>query len=267
MARAIVLLFILISCHTGKLKVINDLPNGLKEVSAIEKTVDSDLLWLIEDSGNANTLYAININGEIVKDIEIDNAVNIDWEDLTSDKSGNIYIGDFGNNAHKRKVFSIYKVIDPMHSNKNEQALTINFKLPKDIYKQDFEAFFIYNDHFYIFNKDHKETMLFKVPNKIGTHTAKIITRHSFAGKHNAITSADISNDGKTVVLLNSDKLWKLSGFEGDDFFSGRIEKEKFEHKSQKEGICFNDENSFYINDERKGHSGGNLYYFDLKFE
>jgi hypothetical protein len=28
---------------------------------------------------------------------------NIDWEDITKDKDGNLYVGDFGNNDNERK--------------------------------------------------------------------------------------------------------------------------------------------------------------------
>ena len=41
------------------------------------------------------------------------NALNIDWEDLTSDSIGNIYIGDFGDNKKERKTYVIYKVNKP----------------------------------------------------------------------------------------------------------------------------------------------------------
>ena len=100
------------SCQTGKLHVIVDLPNSLKEASAIETVYGSNLLWTIEDSGNKNNLYGLNKNGKTVKDIDISNASNIDWEDLTSDNSGNLYIGDFGNNSKNRDDFTIYKFSD-----------------------------------------------------------------------------------------------------------------------------------------------------------
>jgi sugar lactone lactonase YvrE len=35
---------------------------------------------------------------------------NIDWEDITKDKDGNLYVGDFGNNDNERKDLCIYKI-------------------------------------------------------------------------------------------------------------------------------------------------------------
>jgi len=258
-------LLISTSCNFGKLTVIADLPSSLKEISAIEKTTASNLLWVIEDAGNKNNLYGLNIQGKIIKDISISNIQNIDWEDLTSDSFGNIYIGDFGNNSKKRKNFAIYKVNNPENVNSNTTAEVISFKLTKTVKSQDFESFFLYNDNFYIFSKDNKETKLFQVPNTIGDHEARYISEVKLKGKNTKVTSADISEDGKTVVLLNHDKLWKLANYESDNFLSGTTEAIIFDHDSQKEGINFIDSNTVLITDEKTKHNGGNLYKFSLK--
>ena len=265
MIRLLFLLIILVSCNTGKLDVIADLPSSLKEISAAETIVNSDLIWVIEDAGNKNNLYALNIKGKIIKDIDIKNSNNDDWEDLTSDSLGNIYIGDFGNNSENRKDFSIYKIESPATKTESTNAIKINFSLPKSMKSEDFEAFFLHNKSFYLFSKTHKKGVLLKVPNIEGNHIAQIVTDFELNGKHVPITSADISSDGKTVVLLNHDKLWKLTNYTSDNFFSGSIEEQEFEHDSQKEGICFKDNNSLYITDERSNNQGGNLYAFKLE--
>lgn len=250
----------LISCNTGKLEVIADLPNNLKEASAIEKVAHSDLLWTIEDAGNKNNIYGLDLKGNIVKDIDIENASNIDWEDLTSDKQGNLYVGDFGNNSKNRDDFTIYKISNLKDD--ETDAERINFMLPKKAKPEDFEAFFLFNNYFYILSKDNKSTKLFKVPNEIGKHTAEFITKFKLKGKNTKITSAAISEDENTIVLLNHDKLWKISNFKTDNFFEGTIEILDFDHDSQKEGICFKTNTSVYITDEKNKSEGGNLYEF-----
>lgn len=256
--------FLINSCDSGKLSVITDLPSSLKETSAIEKTATSDILWVIEDAGNKNNLYGLNAKGDIIKDISIDNIQNIDWEDLTSDIDGNIYIGDFGNNSKKRKNFAIYKVSKPQNAETSANAEVITFKLPTDMKSEDFESFFLYNNTFYLFSKTHKKCKLFKVPNQIGDHEASYISEFKLKGKNTKVTSADISDDGKIVVLLNHDKLWKLTGYKGEDFFNGNIEEIMFDHNSQKEGINFIGPYNVLITDEKTKHEGGNLYSFSL---
>ena len=156
--QLLIILFFLTSCDTGKLTVIADLPNSLKEISAAETLPTSDLIWVIEDKGNKNNIYGLDTSGKIIKDIDVSNANNIDWEDLTSDSLGNLYIGDFGNNSKNRDDFTIYKVSN--FDNEKTTAERINFTLPKDMKSVDFEGFFFLNNYFYIFSKENKTSKL-----------------------------------------------------------------------------------------------------------
>ena len=256
-----------ISCHTGKLKPIASFPIALKEASAAEVIDGTNVMWTIEDHGNDSDLHAFNAStGERISSFKVD-APNKDWEDLTSDEYGNLYIGDIGNNDHKRKELQIYKVTNPLKSEGTLNVLeTITFTLPKDLRKNDFEAFFLWNNHFYLFSKNHKKCVLLKVPNKNGTQKAELLTYFKFEeGKDNRITSADIRNDGRELVLLNHDKLWRITEFKEDRFFEGKLVSFPFGHNSQKEGICYKSFETLLITDERNGNEGGNIYSFSLK--
>ncbi|MCA0152035.1 hypothetical protein [Winogradskyella vincentii] len=263
--RLIFILLITIACTSfGKLELLGDLPNSFKEASASEIIPNSNLIWVIEDSGNENVLYGLETTGEISKHITLNEATNIDWEDITADEYGNIYIGDFGNNNKNRTSFQIYKVYNKELENSTAKAHTIQFTLPADIEPKDFEAFFVHKDIFYLFSKEHKIFNVFTVPNAVGTHTATYISSFELEGKDTRVTSADISFDGKSVVLLNHKRLWKYTNYEGSDFFSGSKEKLTFKHNSQKEGICFQNDSTLIITDERHGTEGGNIYRFNL---
>ncbi|WMI66183.1 hypothetical protein RBH94_03255 [Aestuariibaculum sp. YM273] len=253
------------ACSTGKLSVVADIPNNLKEVSGNEITTNSNLIWVIEDAGNRNNVYGLNDKGYIVKDIDVKNVNNLDWEDLTTDKEGNLYIGDIGNNDKNRKWLSILKISNPEAIEDETTAEVIKFKLPKGEKPKDFEAMFLFNNFFYLFSKESGKAILIKVPNIIGKHTAEILTEFNLNGKHNYITSADISEDGKTVVLLNHEKVWILTNFTDDNFFGGKLTKLPFEHDSQKEGVCFEDDNNILITDESNDDLGSNIYRFELK--
>ena len=74
------------------------------------------------------------------------------------------------------------------------------------------------------------------------------------------ITAADISKDGKKVVLLNHKSAWVFTNFKGDDFFSGDVKEFKFGHTSQKESITFKNDSLIYIADEETKNDGRNLY-------
>ena len=267
-----ILLFI--SCQNfGQLNFLTDLPKGLKEVSGVELVNNSNLIWLINDGGNRSNLFALSKKGKVKRQIDIETK-NHDWEDLTSDEKGNIYIGDFGNNGSKRKNLKILKVKRKRLDNKKSEVTKIEFKYEnqkkfppkdKDLYF-DAEAFFYFKNNFYVFTKsrvknNYGKTFLYKIPAKKGKHIAKLIGEFD-NGKENEswITSADISSDGKKVVLLSQKNILIFTDFINDKFLSGKVEKIDLEHHSQKEGICFKDNNTLLITDEKSDGEGGNLY-------
>lgn len=252
----------LYSCNYEKLSVVANLPNSLNEVSGIETLPSSELIWVIEDSGNKNHVYGLNTKGDIIRDIKIINAINTDWEDLTTDHAGNLYIGDIGNNRSRRKDFTIYKISDLKTDRTTAESIT--FTLPNKARKEDFEAFFLFKKHFYIFSKSDKKGVVLKIPNTPGNHIADYVTSFNLKGKNNKITAADISEDGKSVILLGHERIWKLTNFKSDDFFSGKIKKQNLDHNSQKEGICFKTDTKLIITDERGGKNDGNIYHFNL---
>lgn len=257
--------FFLSACQSfGQLTIIADIDNSLKEVSAAEFDSKRNLIWVIEDAGNSNNLIGINLEGDIIHSIDVENCKNKDWEDLTQDLEGNIYIGDFGNNNKKRDSYKILKIKEEDLDKESSKAEIIEFKLPKKEKAADFESFFLMGKHFYLFSKDDKKVRVFKTPNVPGKHRAKLIEDYQLEGDDTKITSAAIDKSGKTIVLLNHDKLWKLSGFKDDNFFSGTIEAMPFYHYSQKEGIGFMNKDRVIITDERNSNEGGNIYFFDL---
>lgn len=259
-----VLALLFMSCNTGKLNVVGSIDSDLQEASAAQLVNTSDLLWTIEDAGNKNNVYGMDLKGDIIRDIDISNIKNHDWEDLASDTDGNLYIGDFGNNSRKRKQFFIYKIENIANIDDKTNAKTISFTLPKNIKSEDFEAFFLWNDSFYVFSKENKKTMVIKIPNQIGSHEATYLTEYKLKGKDTRVTSADISPDGKTVVLLNHDRIWTLTNFKNDAFFDGTVQKIDLKHDSQKEGVCFKNNSTIYITDEDSGKEDNNIYSLKL---
>ena len=234
--------FILLSCFAPNKNIIADLPKTLSEVSGIETFENSNLLWMMNDAGNASKIYGLNTKGKILKTLKI-NSDNNDWEDLTTDDLGNLYIGDFGNNENHRKDLAILKIANSkLDSKKPIEVDTISFSYPdqKDFPPKkkerffDCEAFFYFSNSFYIFTKSrvngsHGMSMIYKIPAVKGNHIAtKINVLEDNCNKSKCwITSADISPDKTKIALLTPKKLIVYSNFEKDNFFRGeRIEIE-----------------------------------------
>jgi uncharacterized protein YjiK len=254
----------MINCSYGQLSIICETDPDLEEISAIEYDKSRKVFWVIQDSGNKNELISLDEDGRITHELELEDTKNKDWEDLTIDKKGNLYIGDFGNNDKSRNKYSIYKVDASDLDKKEIKPEEIEFKLGKGNDEADFEAFFLFKDHFYLFSKDEKETTVYKVPNKKGAHLAQKLYSFELEGTDSKVTSAAISPNGKILVLLSRDKIWKLTNYKGDDFFSGIIELKYFNHESQKEGIGFSRNKEVVISDERNDNDGGFIYRFNI---
>ncbi|TDX12308.1 hypothetical protein [Flavobacterium sp. S87F.05.LMB.W.Kidney.N] len=275
---------VLLACQQqsgNDLKTLYSLPKKLKEVSGITYFPETSTIYTLEDSGNKNAIYAINSKGKLDKTITISNAENIDWEDITRDKTGNIYIGDFGNNDNERKDLCIYKVAkSELNKDLAKAEYKISFSYPeqtefppkkKEMF-YDVEGFFEQGGYFYLFTKNRSKgfdgtAFIYKIKNASGTQKAVKIGEFKTCNNYNhcVLTSATISPDVKKVALLSHDKVLLFKGFKGDLFHKGTHTEINLNHFSQKEAIVFKDNNTLLIADEKTNKVGGNVYEFKLK--
>ena len=264
----------------GQLQLIADLPSSLDENSGMAVFNDSTV-WIVEDNGNGDNIYKVDYKGKIIQELDVKNAKNRDWEDLTTDATGNLYIGDFGNNDNDRKKLAIYKLPNPeTEPGEKIDAQKIKFRYPEQkkfppkkknrIY--DAEAFFHYDGQLYIFTKNRADpftgkTSIYRVPDKKGNYKAKLVDTLTICLDWGTcrITSADISPDGKTIVLLGYGKLWKLTDFELDDFSGLTIEQIDLGIRTQLESVCFANAHTLLLSDEKRDKEGGNLYSYILE--
>lgn len=280
--------FLLWSCNpkaqdtpkTDELKVEFALPKKLKEVSGIVLSHDKNTIWAIEDQGNKNVVYGLDMQGKLVTDVLVDNAENNDWEDITKDTQGNIYLGDFGNNDNNRQNLAILKLDLKDTTQKTTKAVQTTkfhyegqteFPPKKSNWLYDCEAFIEMDGNFYLFTKNRSKGfdgtfLVFQVPNKEGDFEAKLIGKLKLDGKYGdaAITSAAISSTKDKIVLLTHKNIHVLSGFTAGNFNTSKIEKIPLNHNSQKEAVVFLDDNTLLIADEKDKETGGNVYRFSF---
>ena len=75
-----------------------------------------DVFWTLNDSGGAAELYAVSATGKFLGTLKIQNAVNLDWEDLASYSQGGkryLLVGDMGDNNAFRPVLNFYRIEEP----------------------------------------------------------------------------------------------------------------------------------------------------------
>lgn len=271
-------LIFLISCQPKNSNAIIDLPIDLAEVSGIAFNKSQNFFWMVNDSGNKPILYAVDMNGTIIKELKI-KGKNRDWEDLTTDTDGNLYIGNFGNNSNDSKDLSILKIsAKDLQSDKKIKPKKITFsypeqeKFPPKKHKRHFdcESFFYFKNNLYLFTKSrdpkHKgKTNLYQLPTEKGNYKATYLNTFETCNDDNCwVTSADINASGTKVALLMEGGVFVFSDFEGTNFFSGTSKQYTFKDWSQKESVVFKNDSTLYIADEYLGTHGGNVYEFSL---
>ncbi|MDP2526221.1 hypothetical protein [Maribacter dokdonensis] len=285
MNKIVLSIFLVLSVFTscsnyGQLKVIADLPGSLDENSGLATYGDSTV-WVIEDGGNKDEIYQINLKGDILKSLKVKNGDNQDWEDLTTDKAGNLYIGDIGNNANKRKDLVIYKLPNPtIEPGDKIDAVKIKLHYPdqkdfppkKEGLFYDSEAIFHHDGKIFIVTKNRSkaftgEAHIYSVPDTKGTYEATLVGSFTPCKdwKICQITSIDISPKGDRIVALSYGKLFIFTDFTWDDFTKGNMQEIDLGARSQLESVCFLNDDTLLISDEKAHSEGGNLYTYSIK--
>lgn len=277
---SVIIIFLLWKAFLNYDNKILSVTSELGEISGLEYDKDGNL-WAINDSGNSTEIHQIDSLGKIYRSIEITNAKNIDWEDLTQDDFGHFFIGDFGNNSNKRRDLTIYKIENPIDIKTTEtEAEIIRFKFSdQDLNKTndsiknfDMEAFIFYKGRLYLFTKNRTKpfdgfTNLYRMEDYASNQKAQKVSRFQTckAGKYQCwITGAAISPNRKTLALLGSNKIWIFKNWKGDDFFSGDVTDIDLGLITQKEAITFMNDSLVVIADENFRGIGGNLYAYPI---
>ncbi len=216
------------------------LPDELKEVSGMTRLPNGDL-WLLNDSHNPADLFHFDpIAGKLLEVRHLP-VQNFDWEDLTHDPQGNLYIGDFGNNYNRRQNLRIFRF------NPATGALdSIQFRYPdqtafpparQEDWNFNCEAMVYFHDSLHIFSKNSFKgnffTKHYVLPAKPGSYVAEC--RDSVRLKNRVVTGAAISRDGKTFVLtgyiigkrlgfipFTRASAMYFTGFSGSQFLKGK---------------------------------------------
>ncbi len=274
-------LFSIISIAQVKMKKIADLSNSIQETSGLV-FYQNEYLITHNDGGNKSEIFVLDLKGQLVKKIDVEDTKNRDWEDLTQDPNGRLYIGDFGNNENERKRCQIYILPSGFINKKDVDPKKISFTYEdqkdfppkKEKRNYDCEAFFWMENNLYLITKCRTkpytgEARIYRVPAKPGKYKAKYLGS-IFLGKKgwrfSSVTGADYNAESNTLAILTYSKVYFVSNFEGHDFWRGTLSSYPLPIVKQREAICFKNEKTLFMTDEKKkGLGGGNLYELKLK--
>ena len=249
------------------------------------------VLWAHNDSGDQPRLFAFRRDGVAVlptgtsdpvryRGVRIDNARNYDWEDITSDPEGRLYIGDIGNNDSARRNLAIYVVDEPDPvAGTPVRAIRVPFvypgqkQFPPPLAQRSFdaEALFWADGKLHLLTKrlGDRQTALYRfdtliageqsVPTLVDTFDARML-----------VTGASATADGRRLAVLGyTPSLLGAMGlvdivyvFERPNgtgpWFSSSVRQRRFSGAQFAEGICWVG-NTLLVTNE-----GGQLFELSL---
>jgi len=253
-----------------ELKPTGRLDYAINESSGLVKSRHfQNVFWTHNDSGDSARIFAVTEKGEMIaprknskdRGIRIDNAVNIDWEDITADSNGNLIIGDTGNNQNARKDLAIYIVRepDPFTASSAKADLKIPFFYPEQKGfppgKKNFdaEALFWARGKLYLLTKHrgdrHTALYRFDSMDPLKNNRLTLVSTFDIQGQ---VTAADASQDGRRLAVLTYHAVWLFeTDGKSDNYFEGKISWLPIRAR-QCEGICFNGERLLISNEQRE---------------
>ena len=234
------------------------------------------------DSGNSPRLYEVDtLSLQIIRTITIDNATNVDWEDITQDNTY-IYIGDFGNNTGNRRDLTIYRVAKSdydVSTTVNAERIDFSYEDQTDFAEiqnsdWDAEALVDFKDQLLIFTKQWQTngTVAYSIPKIPGSYSAKNMGFYDVSG---LVTGAAYNKFSNVLMLLGYSSqlqpfIVRIDELPTNFSFNGTEKKVGLEIGfSQVEGITYSDLNTYYISSERFQNNlppitlASQLYTFD----
>ncbi|MEW6042415.1 MAG: hypothetical protein AB1633_12930 [Elusimicrobiota bacterium] len=241
----------------------------------VQSKIWKGVFWVHNDSEDTGLSYearifAIDINGNILKPkwfaqkykgILIPEAVNIDWEAITTDDKGNLIIGDIGNNDSLRKDLALYVVPEPYPWGAVATGIISKIvfhypqqkKIPPDKMNFDAESLFYANGKIYLLTKHRSDpyTSLYRF-DSIKPGKSNPVTYISSFDAGSMVTDADVTADGRKLAVLTYDYIWLFEKpKKSDNYFKGKIRYLPIQGTKRCEGIAFDGNFLIITNEER----------------
>jgi hypothetical protein len=239
----------------------------IKEASALVASRRQEgVLWTLCDSRNLAQLYAIDRSGRLLGEFDVEGGVNLDWESLSIDDAGHLYIADVGNNLLVPMRW-VYQVTEPdlpeetLSSRTSEHAVrrgsvrvekAFAFTFPGDPF--DVEGTFVRGNAIYLVSKEPENGKLWSLP--ITESGPVQLTLECELPDLNRATGADINSDGSELTICTYAEVIVYSLSSAGD---GRLQLERdceipFQAASV-EGCCWSGTDVLLISEDRSIYS------------
>lgn len=261
---------------------------GLLTPLSAQVSESSGLIYLQErlithnDSGDDPVLYEIDsLTGNVLREVEIQNAQHIDWEDICHDDTY-IYIGDIGNNNGSRTDLKIYRITIDDYFNEDlaqvpaeiisfHYADQTQFGYEPFTTPYDAEAMIALGDSLYIFTKNwaNLSSEVYPVPKTPGNYTLYKVDSLDVGGW---VSGADICSETGRILLtaytIFQPLVVSISNYEQYSFSEGEVEMIFLQmptgYSHQIESVTCIHPHLFYITSEENALGSSGLFKLDF---
>lgn len=261
-----------------------DSPTGLsvdrqiREPSGLTASPDhAGVFWTHGDSGTGNRIFAVDRKGELLASLRVGNTQNIDWEDITHDDQGRLWLGDLGNNDSGRRDLVVHRLPEPDPGGDQDEVdveLSVEFHYPEqtkfgDKYLDfDAEALFWWDGQLWLLTKQRSNdlTRLYRFPSLSGEPVAVEqvasfdlgpgITgaRKPWSGQ---VTAAEAAPDGEHWAMLTYESIYVFelpAPGHGAELFAKPVTRIALdgEYTRQAEALTWDGDTVVVVNEDRE---------------
>ena len=170
------------------------------------------VFWTHNDHGSSPRLFALSRNGISLGKFHITGATISDWEDISTDDAGNLYLADIGDNDENRDQIQVYKVVEPNPRGSGSVQVDRTWRLKYKDKARDAETLFIQGGYGWIVNKhvNNGSVGLYRFPL---SSNARVTTLESVGPIRVAadVGGGTISRDGSSLGLVTDNGAYLFS--------------------------------------------------------
>ncbi|SFK78605.1 hypothetical protein [Lysobacter sp. cf310] len=183
------------------------------------------VLWMIDDGGNPERLFAVADDGERLATFRIEGVTKTDWEDVSSFRLGGrnyLLIADTGDNGGLRRSLQLHIVEEPakLENARLRPAWSIAFRWPDGARDCEAVAVDAANGRILLISKKRQPPELFTLPLRpagtglltaqrsgalagVPQPSAEALKRNPRSARlQSQVTAADVSPDGRTLAVM-----------------------------------------------------------------
>lgn len=266
LAAAILLVPAAASAQLFTPSILAPLSTTLNETSGLVQV--NGEVWTHNDSGGPPRLFQVDpSSGAVLRSVNVEGAVNVDWEEITADDQW-LYIGDVGNNNGDRTDLRVLRValdslLNPQTNSVGASTIAFQYDLQTDFTPApnntdwDCEALVAFNDSLWLFSKNWVSgtSHISVLPAVPGTHTAVRVDTLASQGMVTGASYDPATGDVALIGYTNGLFLpfaMHLQQVDGAAAFDGAVVREDIALLfTQFEGIAWNAPGTVLLSNER----------------